>query len=62
MFDKIEIIVFEIHKLNSKPLAVVLVYKPPDQNHNEFLAHFQDSVRVLDHENKEIYILWRFKL
>ena len=62
--SELEAVCIEITKPHSKPFLVSTVYRPPNA-HSEFFDHFENLIKVIDDENKELYILgdltWPFK-
>ena len=56
MSDIYEAIVVEIFKPNSQPFCIVAVYRPPGTE-DEFFCYFEDVIKSLDFENKEIIVI-----
>ena len=56
MSDIYEAIVVEILKPNSQPFCIVAVYRPPGTE-DEFFCYFEDVIKSLDFEKKEIIVI-----
>ena len=56
MSDIYEAIVVEIFKPNSQPFCIVAVYRPPGTE-DEFFCYYEDVIKSLDFENKEIIVI-----
>lgn len=52
----LEAVCLEIIKPNSRPFVVVAVYRPPDSS-SDFFEYFENLVKVIDNEDKELFIL-----
>ena len=46
----------EINKPHSRPFLVTTIYRPPNSTH-DFFESFEKFIKMIDDENKEIYIL-----
>lgn len=55
--ESTESVVVEIMKPNSKSFGIIAAYRPPDSNNEIFFDGILHSVRMLDHESKEMYLL-----
>ena len=53
---ELEAVCVEIIKPHSKPFLVTTVYRPPSAL-SEFFDHFENLIKAVDNENKEMYIL-----
>lgn len=56
MSEETESIVIEIVKPNSKPFAIIVAYRPPQSNPDDFFNNILNSIKMLDNERKEIYM------
>ena len=54
--SELEAVCIEIIKPHSKPFLVSTVYRPPNAP-SEFFDHFENLTKVIDNENKEMYML-----
>ncbi len=54
--SEIEAVCVEIIKPHSKPFLVTTVYRPPSAS-SEFFDNFEQLIKAIDNENKEMYIL-----
>ena len=54
--SELEAVCVEIIKPHSKPFLVTTVYRPPSAD-LEFFDHFEKVIKVIDDENKEMYVL-----
>ena len=46
----------EINKPHSRPFLFTTTYRPPNSTH-DFFESFEKFIKMIDDENKEIYIL-----
>ena len=53
---ELEAVCIEIIRQHSKPFLVSTVYRPPNAP-SEFFDHFENLIKVIDTENKEMYML-----
>ena len=60
MSEETESIVIEIIKPNSKSFAIIIAYRPPQSNADDFFNDILNSIKMLDYETKEIYMLGDF--
>ena len=54
--SELEAVCVEINKPHSQPFLVATIYRPPNSTH-DFFESFEKFIRMIDDENKEIYIL-----
>ena len=53
---ELEAVCLEIAKPQSKPFIVTTIYHPPNAI-SEFFDYFEKLIKLIDNENKEMYIL-----
>ena len=53
---ELEAVCVEIIRPHSRPFLVTFIYRPPNSTH-DFFENFQKFIKMIDDENKEIYIL-----
>ena len=53
---ELEAVCVEIIKPHSRPFLVTTIYRPPNSTH-DFFESFEKFIKMIDDENKEIYIL-----
>ena len=58
--SEIDAVCVELIKPHSKPFLVTTVYRPPSAS-SEFFDHFEQLIKAIDNENKEMYILGDLK-
>ena len=54
--SELEAVCVEINKPHSRPFLVTTIYRPPNSTH-DFFESFEKFIKMIDDENKEIYIL-----
>ena len=54
--SELEAVCIEIIKPHSKPFLVTTVYRPPSAS-SDFFDLFEKLIKVIDNENKEMYVL-----
>ena len=57
--SNIEAVCVEITQPHSQAFIVSSIYRPPDVN-SEYFAHLENFIKLLDDQNKEIYMLGDF--
>ena len=58
--SELEAVCIEITKPHSQPFLVTTIYHPPNSTSNDFFLHFENLIKLIDDENKELYILGDF--
>ena len=54
--SELEAVCVEINNPHSRPFLVTTIYRPPNSTH-DFFESFEKFIKMIDDENKEIYIL-----